>query len=133
MSKINTNYIYEAIKNLFDFKQTPAPQIPGMLTAIACTQKPGLSSIKSLSNVVSELNKHNIPTDPLPDGTENKTLILSRAIIKEVYRAMTEDASVQVAYAPGAITIMAAGANGGGPVICQGININFPQGQAIIQ
>jgi len=133
MAKINTTYIAEQLKNLFNFKQTPAPQLPGMLTAVACTQKPGLSSIKSLGNVISELNKHDIPTNPLPDGTENKTLILARAIINEVFRALSEDASVQVAYAPGTISIMTAGANAGGPVISQGVNINFPQGQAVIQ
>ena len=104
-----------------------------MLMAIGCKQKPGLSSKLSLGNIVRTLDQHEIPTDPLPDGTENKTVQVALAIVDEIYRAIREDANIQVAHEPGAITIMASGANSGGPVISQGININFSKGQAIVQ
>ena len=125
--------ITNQIKNLFDISRQPAPEIPGMLMAIGCTQKPGLSSKVSLGNIVKILDQHEIPTDPLPDGTENKTVQVVLAIVDEIYRAIREDANIQVAHTPGAITIMASGANSGGPVISQGININFSKGQAIVQ
>ena len=125
--------IANQIKNLFDVSRQPAPEIPGMLMAIGCAQKPGLSSKVSVGNIVKTLDKHEIPTSPLPDGTENKTVQVVLAIVNEVYRALREDANIQVAHYPGAITIMAAGANLGGPVVSQGVNINFSKGQAIIQ
>lgn len=125
--------ITNQIKNLFDISRQPAPEIPGMLMAIGCKQKPGLSSKLSLGNIVRTLDQHEIPTDPLPDGTENKTVQVALAIVDEIYRAIREDANIQVAHEPGAITIMASGANSGGPVISQGININFSKGQAIVQ
>ena len=99
----------------------------------ACPQKPGLSAVESLSNVVSTLNAHDIPTGALPDGTENKILVIVNAILTEVFRALREDANIQVSYGPGSITVMTTGANGGGPMISQGVNINFGKGQAIIQ
>ena len=124
--------ITNQIKNLFDVSRQPAPEIPGMLMAIGCRQKPGLSSKISLGNIVRRLDQHEIPTDPLPDGTENKTVQVALAIVDEIYRAIREDANIQVAHEPGAITIMASGANSGGPVVSQGININFSKGQGTI-
>ena len=105
------NDISNTIKSLFDVTRQPAPEIPGMLMAVGCTQKPGLSTIVSTGNIVKTLNSHSIPTDPLPDGTENKTVALVIAIVDEVYRALKEDANIQVSHMPGAISILANGAN----------------------
>ena len=125
--------ISNTLKGLFDITRQPAPQIPGMLMAVGCMQKPGLSTAVSIGNIVKRLNKHSIPTDPLPDGSENKTVQIALAIVDEVYRALREDANIQIAYAPGTISILANGANSAGPVISQGININFCKGQGIVQ
>ena len=125
--------ISNTLKSLFDFTRQPAPEIPGMLMAIGCSQKPGLSTAVSIGNIVKRLNKHSIPTDPLPDGSENKTVQVCIAIVDEIYRAIRQDANIQVSHMPGAISITATGANAGGPVVSQGININFSKGQGIIQ
>ena len=130
---MNISDISNIIKSLFDITRQPAPEIPGMLMAIGCSQKPGLSSVVSVGNIVKALSKHNIPTDPLPDGTENKTVVYTMAIVEEVFRALREDANIQVAHTPGAISVLTTGANSGGPVVSQGVNINFSKGQAIIQ
>lgn len=129
---VNTSYIYNTIKSLFDITRSPAPEIPGMLMAVGCTQKPGLSTAVSIGNIVKRLNEHSIPTSPLPDGTENKTVQFAIAIVDEVYRAIREDAKVQITYAPGTISILATGANAAGPVVSNGININFSKGQGTI-
>ena len=73
--------ISNSIKSLFNITRKPAPEIPGMLLAIGGTQKPGLSTVVSTGNIVKALNKHSIPTDPMPDGTENKTVALVIAIV----------------------------------------------------
>lgn len=125
--------IANTIKALFNTTRQPAPEIPGALMAIGCTQKPGLSTVVSTGNIVKALNKHNIPTDAMPDGTENKTVALVIAVVEEVFRAIREDANIQVAHMPGAISVLTNGANSAGPVVSQGININFSKGQAIIQ
>lgn len=130
---MNISDISNSIKSLFNVTRQPAPEIPGMLMAIGCTQKPGLSTVVSTGNIVKAISKHNIPTDPMPDGSENKTVAYTIAVVEEIFRAIREDANIQVAHMPGAISILATGANSGGPVVSQGININFSKGQAIIQ
>ena len=129
---VTTSYIYNSIKSLFDVTRAPAPEVPTMLMAVGCTQKPGLSTTVSIGNIVKRLNEHSIPTSPLPDGTENKTVQLAIAIVDEVYRAIREDAKVQITHAPGTISILATGANSAGPVVSNGININFSKGQGTI-
>ena len=121
--------IAEAIKNLFKSIRTPAQTLPAPLAAIAAPMKPGLSMITSVGNIAKVLNEHDIPTSPLPDGTENKNMVLVTAIVDEIYRAIRQDARFQTSFAPGAITTVSMGANGGGPVVTQGININFPMGE----
>ena len=130
---MNISDISNSIKSLFDMTRQPAPEIPGMLMAVGCTQKPGLSTVVSTGNIAKALSKHGIPTDPLPDGTENKTVSLVIAIVEEVYRAIKEDANIQVAHMPGAISILANGSNSAGPVVSQGVNINFSKGYAVVQ
>jgi hypothetical protein len=130
---MNIADISNSIKSLFNVTRQPAPEIPGMLMAIGCTQKPGLSTVVSTGNIVKAISKHNIPTDPMPDGSENKTVAYTIAVVEEIFRAIREDANIQVAHMPGAISILATGANSGGPVVSQGININFSKGQAIVQ
>lgn len=130
---MNINSIANKITSLFSTTRSPAPQIPGILMAAGATQMPGLSVSKSCGKVASRLMEHGIPTDALPDGTENKTLVLVKAIVEEVYRAIREDSNTQIVFPPGAISIMTMGANGGGPMVSQGININFPKGNAVTQ
>lgn len=129
----NIASISSRINDMFSFSRKPAPQVPGPLISIGGKQKPSLSTIQSAMNVIEELKKHGIPTDAMPDGSENKTMAFLIAIFDEIYRALREDANIQVAYGPGAITLMTTGANSGGPMISQGINTNFAKGEAIIQ
>lgn len=125
--------ISNSIKSLFNITRQPAPEMPGALMAIGCTQKPGLSTVVSTGNIVKAISKHGIPTDPMPDGSENKTVAYTIAVVEEIFRAIREDANIQVAHTPGAISVITTGANSGGPVVSQGVNINFSKGQAIVQ
>ena len=48
-------------------------------------------------------------------------------------KALKMDARVQIGIPIGGIMITGTGSNAGGPMISQGININFANGTAIIQ
>jgi ABC-type nitrate/sulfonate/bicarbonate transport system substrate-binding protein len=48
-------------------------------------------------------------------------------------RAIKEDANIQMALPPGAITINATGGNAGGPVTVVGTNITSSSGVGLIQ
>ena len=130
---MNISSISNAIKGLFATTRSPAPEVPGALMAVGCVQKPGMSTIVSIGNIVKSLNEHGIPTDAMPDGGENKLVILVAAIVEEVFRTLREDANIQVAHAPGAISVLTNGSNSGGPLVGQGFNINFSKGNAIVQ
>ena len=125
---MNITSITSPIKAIFSKVRGSAPQIPPMLMALGGPQRPGLSTVISVGNIVN-----GIPTEAAEDGSENKTVAVVIAIVEEIYRALHQDANTQIAIQPGAINVITSGANSGGPMISQGINTNFATGTAIIQ
>jgi hypothetical protein len=119
---MGTQEISNAINSLFKYILPPFPQLSRLLTISSSMEKPGLSDITSVSNIVKELNNRGIPTGSMPDGSPNLTVAFANAIASEVYRAMKEDTSVQVGCQPGTMMLTAYGANGGGPIVVQGTN-----------
>ena len=85
-------------------------------------RRPGLSVIQSVANITKDLNKLGIPTGSMPDGSANLTIGFAFASTNEVYRAMKNDASIQVGIQPGTLMVQA------GPV--PGTNITAGMGQA---
>ena len=69
--------------------------------------------------------------EPNEDGSENKTLVEVIAIVEEIFRALQEDANIQIAFKPGDFSILSQG-SGEGVVISNGTNINFPTGTGVI-
>lgn len=131
---IGLENIIDTIKNFFQTSlRSPANFISGIILICGLARRPGLSCIISVGNIIQDISKKGIPTEDLPDGTPNMMNQLVLSIVNETYRALKEDANVQVALAPGAINVRATGGNAGGPVTCVGPNINFATGQALIQ
>lgn len=130
---MNISSITRPINAVFESIRSAAPIIPPMLMAIGGFKRPGLSTVISVGNIVKALQKHGIPTEASKDGSENKTVAVIIAIVEEIYRALHEDANIQIAVQPGALTVITTGSNSGGPMISQGINTNFANGTAIIQ
>lgn len=131
---IGIENILSSIKDTFSSSlRKPANIISGIILICGLARRPGLSCILSTGNIIQEVSKAGIPTDNLPDGTPNLMNQMINSIVCEVYRALKEDANVQVAIAPGSINVMATGGNAGGPVTCVGPNINFATGKALIQ
>jgi hypothetical protein len=89
--------IADSIKKLFDTTlRKPANIIPGIIMLCSLAKRPGLSALISFSNIVQELAKQGIPTEPLPDGTPNIMNKLIYSVVKETYRAIKEDSNVQI-------------------------------------
>lgn len=114
--------ICESINKLFTSALKPFPQLPRLLLVCSMAKRPGLSAIRSTSNIVKDLNKLGIPTGPMPDGSANITVAFAFASTKEVYRGIKKDASIQVGIQPGSMMITGFGANAGGPVQINGLN-----------
>ena len=131
---INVKSICQTIKNIVtQTGRSAAASIPAIIMLCSLAKRPGLSTIVSTMNVVQYMKEHGIPTEPNDDGTENLYVTLVSGIIKEVYRALQQDANVQGATAPSAISFTGTGANAGGPVQVFGVNINPFKSVSIIQ
>jgi hypothetical protein len=87
----------------------------------------------STSKIIQQNAKDGIPTDKLPDGTPNLMNIFVKNIICETYRAMKEDANLQIGILPGGCSIIGSGSNGGGPVVIKGTNDKPMGGVGLIQ
>lgn len=126
--------ITNSIKNLFNSSlRSPAKIIPGIILICSLARRPGLSCLISFGNIIQEMDKNGIPTDNLPDGTPNLMNKMVKSVVCEVFRALKEDANIQVGIAPGTVNIMATGGNAGGPVTVLGSNINVATGNALLQ
>ena len=106
-----------------DAKLTSVIPMPAIFLLCAAYSRKGLSPLRSISNVCKTLEECGIPTGPNPDGSPNLIVLASYAILKEVYRAQTEDAVVQGGIQPGEMMILSKGANSGGPVVSTGSNL----------
>ena len=118
--------ICDTITNYFNNSVGPFPQLPRSLLVCSMIKRPGLSVIRSVTNITKDLNKLGIPTGPMPDGSMNLTVGFTFANTKEHQRSIKNDMVVQASLAPGGATIVAQGANGGGPVTVAGTIVNFP-------
>lgn len=126
--------ITSSFRNMFDSSlRTPANIISGIILICGLARRPGLSCLLSTGNIIQEISKKGIPTDDLPDGSPNLMNQLIASIVCETYRALKEDADIQIALAPGSINVVASGGNAGGPVVCTGPNVNYATGKALMQ
>ena len=114
--------ICKTISNFFNNVRPPFPQLSRLLLVCSMIRRPGLSVIQSVANITKDLNKLGIPTGSMPDGSANLTIGFAFASTNEVYRAMKNDASIQVGIQPGTLMVQA------GPV--PGTNITAGMGQA---
>lgn len=111
--------ITQSIKNLFNNTRSSFPILPGLLIACSMCKRPGLSPIQSTANITTDLAKLGIPTGQMPEGCANMSVGYSYAQTKEIFRAIKQDASAQLAFMPGSINFVVGGAGGG-----TGTNIN---------
>ena len=118
--------ICDTITNYFNNSVSPFPQLPRSLLVCSMMRRPGLSVTRSVTKIVKDLNKLGIPTGPMPDGSMNLTVAFVLANTKETQRSIKEDMSIQASFAPGSSTVVAQGANAGGPMTVAGTIVNFP-------
>ena len=118
--------ICDTITNYFNNSVSPFPQLPRSLLVCSMMRRPGLSVTRSVTKIVKDLNKLGIPTGPMPDGSMNLTVGFVFANTKETQRSIKDDMSIQASFAPGSSTVVAQGANAGGPMTVAGTIVNFP-------
>ena len=126
--------ITSSFKDLFSSSlRSPANIISGIIMICGLAKRPGLSCIISTGNIIQEISKKGIPTDDLPDGSPNLMNQLIASVVCETFRALKEDADIQVSFAPGSINVVTNGGNAGGPLVGTGPNVNYATGRGLLQ
>lgn len=125
--------ICQTIQTLMESIRPPANIIPGIIMICSLVKRPGLSTIFSVGNIITNLSKKGFITGKNEDGSANMTNLLVEAIVSEIYRAIKKDMNLQVAFQPGSMMFMGTGANAGGPVVVNGVNTTFGQGVGVAQ
>lgn len=123
---MNIGSVIDKINSFFqavDAKITKVMPMPAIFLLCAALSRQGLSPLRSLSNVCKLLEEAGIPTGPNPDGSPNLIVLASYALLKEIYRAQTEDAVIQGGVMPGEMMLMSQGSNSAGPVVSLGTNL----------
>ena len=112
---MNISQITNRINSFFtaiNAKITSVVPMPAILLLCACMSRQGLSPMKSLTNVCKSLEALGIPTQNNPDGSPNLIVAVIYEVLKEVYRAQTEDAVVQGGIEAGTTQIVSQGPTG---------------------
>ena len=130
---IGITQIGQSFDTLFSTLRKPANVISTVIMLCSMVRRPGLSCMVSTSNVLQDIAKKGCPTEPLPDGSPNLMNEMIASVICEVYRALKEDANIQIGLPPGVLSITVKGGNAGGPVTCVGTNITPGHGVGLLQ
>lgn len=99
---------------------TPAKAISGIILLCGLLKRPGFSTILALASIAEKMGVLGLPTSSFPDGTPNEMLQYTSIVVDEVFKQIRERMSLNVAIAPGSITVQA------GPYT--GTNINVVTG-----
>lgn len=130
---IGIKEIAQTFEGTLSALRKPANVISTIIMLCALVKRPGLSCMMSTSNILQNIAKQGCPTGPMPDGSPNLMNAAISEIVCEIFRALKEDANIQIGIPPGSLTINANGGNAGGPVTCVGTNIMPGNGVGLIQ
>ena len=125
--------IFQGFRGALNSMRKPAHVISTIIMLCALAKRPGLSCLISTSNIIQDLSKKGCPTGPLPDGSPNLMNELVASVVCETFRALKEDANIQLAIPPGSLNIQVTGGNAGGPFVGIGSNIAPGSGWANLQ
>ena len=130
---MNAKSIAKTLKGVLDSViRKPAQKVSNVIMLYGLMNRPGLSTIMSVVNITRKMSEQGLPTEPNPDGTPNHMLIYSAIIVEEIFRALREDAKIDLVIGPNSLTIQATGASPTGPVTVAGTNINIGEGSGLI-
>lgn len=99
---------------------------------VTSQDRPGLSAIKTANAIIAKKQELGLTTGVNEDGTPNYDDVIIREIVKQVFKAIQEEAKFTIAIPPG-VSVVANGGNAGGPIVVYGQTTSFARGGGIIQ
>ena len=123
----------ELVNNSLEAARKPAEKLAALLVYATAVERPGVSKIKITSEIISDNATLGINTGQMPDGTDNVVNEFVNNVVEKVVDTLKDDALVECAIPAGSLIVEAKGANGGGPIVAVGTNINNAKGYGIIR
>ena len=116
--------IVKSVNSLLDKARTPVIPIPAVLLMSSVFKRPGMSPMIIASNVIKRQSEFGGPTGVLPDGANNMMNSLIYILSDEIIKEIRNNCVVESVIPPGTISIKGFGANAGGPVVTEGVNLS---------
>ena len=130
---MNLQQICDKIDEYIQKCRVPMAYIPAALLVCSAIQRPGLSAMLIVSNIIKRQIEAGAPIGPAADGSANVAEAMERIRVEELVRALKMDARVQIGLPIGGIQINATGMSAtGGPVSVVGFNVNNAHGDGIV-
>lgn len=122
-----------SILSLFDKVKTPASKTPAIGIITGTAMRSGFSSRRVVANIIARKPEAGAPVGNLPDGQPSVDEAMLVIMIEEIKKELLTNCLVEIAIAPTGVSITSNGANSGGPVVSQGINLLPIKGTGIIR
>lgn len=122
------------IKNILSLFKTPtvsAPPLPQLIPLLSGS-RPGLSTTKIVSRIISRQDEAGLPIGRLPSGEESIEEKMERIRVEEIIRAITQEARITITISPGQ-SLFASGGNAGGPIFVVGSTTTPGIGYGVLQ
>lgn len=120
---MNLEQTIEKLLSAMDKVKIPSEKLPPILLKCITQTRPGLSAYRTTANIIVNNRKAGIPTGDNPDGSTNLINVYTYNVVKNIFDAIKNDASVQVAIPMESLLVEVTGGNAGGPVVSVGTNI----------
>lgn len=120
--------ISDQITKVFSAIRTPMPYISGLILACGAVNRPGLSAQIVASNIIRRQGEAGIPGGPAADGSANLSEAMEVIRVEEIFKAIKNDAGVQIGIPIGGIKITGTAANG----LVSGFNTNSAHGVGVV-
>lgn len=125
--------ISDAIDSAFNFIRPSLVEIPSLIMLCSVIQRPGISVINIVANIIKREGECGAYVGVMPDGSPNVMNRIYRVIVEEVIKEIRLNARVDIAIAPGSITSFGTGANAGGPLSVFSTNTSPVKGHGILR
>ena len=119
------------LKTILSFNNIKSSSVPPPLV-LAAADRSGLSATKSTQNILKKKQELGLPVGTLDDGTTNLDDIMIGYIIQEIFRALQEDAKIQIAVEQFGSVTSSGVAGPGIPVTTEGVVTTIQTGGGII-
>lgn len=114
--------VIDKIKGVMSINRPKFPVMPAIFLACSLARRSGLSVSLSTANVVAALKKKGIPTEKMPDGQPNYTVVHDHILLKEIFRALCEDGRIDVVFPKFSMFITGTATTAAGPAPVTGTN-----------